>query len=49
MCYEFVWDRKVDKVKQNVVTHNIEHGGLGIPKIRRLHKVFKDNLVKKML
>jgi hypothetical protein len=47
MCYEFVWDRKVDKVKRNVATHNIEHGGLGIPKIDVYIKSLKITWLKK--
>jgi hypothetical protein len=47
MCYEFVWDRKVDKVKRNVATHNIEHGGLGIPNIDVYIKSLKITWLKK--
>ena len=34
MCFEFVWDRKRDKIKGSTAIHNSSNGGVTIPDIK---------------
>jgi hypothetical protein len=50
VCYEFIWDKKIDKVKiHSVAIHCIENGGIGVPEIEAFIKSLKLSWLKKML
>ena len=40
-CFEFVWDRKRDKIKRSIVIHNTSNGGINIPDIKTHIKALK--------
>jgi len=48
-CFEFVWDKKRDKVKRNVAIHSIEDGGINIPYIKAYIKALKLIWLRKVL
>lgn len=48
MCFEFVWDKKRDKIKRKVATQHISKGGLGIPDIKAFVQSLKISWVKKL-
>ena len=47
MCYEFVWDKKRDRIKRKYAVHSIENGGIGIPDIKILLQSLKLSWIKK--
>ena len=47
MCFQFVWDKKRDKVKRKVATQDIQNGGMSIPHIAALIKSLKLTWLKK--
>jgi exonuclease III len=47
LCYEFIWDKKIDKVKRTVAIHCIENGGIGVPEIKAFIKSLKLSWLKK--
>jgi len=49
MCFNFVWDKKRDKVKRSNAVHPIEKGGLNIPDIATYIKSLKLTWLKKCL
>ena len=34
LCYDFVWDRKRDKIQRLIAIHNASSGGINIPDIK---------------
>lgn len=48
LCFEFVWDKKQDKVKRNTAVRNIEQGGLGVPYINAFIRSLKLTWIKKL-
>ena len=48
-CFEFVWDKKPDKIKRTLSIHDIENGGIGIPNIRAYIQALKLSWLKKLL
>ena len=49
MCFDFVWNHKIDKIKRTIATHNIEKGGINIPDIQKYIIALKVAWVRKLL
>ena len=47
IMYEFVWNRKQDRISRKIAIKSIAKGGLGIPKLR-LYKCTEANLGTKI-
>jgi hypothetical protein len=41
LCFEFIWDKKHDKIKRTTVIRNVEQGGLGVPSIKAFISALK--------
>ena len=41
LCFEFLWERKRDKIKRSIVIHNTSNGGINIPDIETHIKALK--------
>jgi exonuclease III len=48
LCFEFIWDKKHDKIKRTTVIRNVEQGGLGVPYIKAFISALKLTWVKKL-
>ena len=46
-CYQFVWNKKPDKIKRKTAHKNIKHGGLGIPNLRKFVAALKLSWIRK--
>lgn len=49
MCLDFIWDKKVDKVKRATAFHSVEKGGINIPHIQTYIKSLKISWMKKCI
>ena len=48
MCFEFVWDRKRDKIKRSIAIHNTSNRGINIPDIKTYIKALKLTWLRKL-
>jgi exonuclease III len=48
LCFEFIWDKKQDKIKRTTVIRSIEQGGLGMPYIKAFISALKLTWIKKL-
>ena len=48
LCFEFVWDRKQDKIKQSSASRNVSNGGINIPDIKTYIKALKLTWLRKL-
>lgn len=49
LCFEFVWDKKPDKIKRKFSVQNIENGGIGIPNIYAFVQSLKLSWIRRLL
>jgi exonuclease III len=47
--FQFVWGRKNDKISRKIAVKNIEHGGIGIPDVRKFINALKVTWIRKLL
>ena len=48
MCYEFIWDKKTDRIKRKYAVQSIENGGLAVPDIETYIKALKLMWIRKI-
>ena len=48
-CFNFVWEKKNDKIKRTIAIHNIENGGLGISHIKTYITALKLTWITKII
>ena len=46
--FEFVWNRKKDRISRKTAMRNIVKGGLGVPDIKNIYYCVEINVDKKM-
>ena len=49
LIFDFLWDGKPPKIKNNVITNTFENGGIQLPNIELLVKAQKVNWIKRIL
>lgn len=48
-CFEFVWDKKPDKIKRKYSIQKIENGGIGLPDVNVFIQALKLSWIRKLL
>ena len=48
LCFEFVWDKKTDRIKRIYTVQNVDNGGIDIPKIDIYIPALKLTWIKKL-
>ena len=49
LCYEFVWNKKPDKINRKTVHKSVQEGGLGLPHLKTFISALKLTLIRKFI
>ena len=47
LCYEFVWNKKPDKINRKAVHKSVQEGGLGLPHLKTFIEANVDSKIHK--
>ena len=49
LCYEFVWNKKPDKINRKTVHKSVQEGGLGLPYLKTFISALKLTWIRKFI